>query len=180
MSTLTELKEVLAGLVPVVQAIAENQQRQQADIVRLTEELAAGNTNQAEVDEAVAAAQSLSDALKAIVDKHFATRQLSMDQARKIIDHEVQAFEGWLEGLTVQASIKDLYVLIQGYARDQARAMSASEEERARMEQMLLGALKRFLHRPVSFLREHPSLEHIDYTRRFFQLDEDYTDRHKG
>ncbi len=67
MSTLTELKEVLAGLVPVVQAIAENQQRQQADIVRLTEELAAGNTNQAEVDEAVAAAQSLSDALKAIV-----------------------------------------------------------------------------------------------------------------
>lgn len=120
------------------------------------------------------------DALKAIVDKHFANRQLSLTQAQQIIDHEVRAFEGWLEGLTVQASIKDLYALMEGYARDQARAMAASEQERARLEQMLISALKRFLHRPVSFLREHPSPEHIDYTRRFFQLDEDYTDRHKG
>ncbi|MEN6473153.1 MAG: glutamyl-tRNA reductase [Syntrophaceae bacterium] len=120
------------------------------------------------------------DALKTIVDKHFTTRQLSLDQARVIIDHEVLAFEQWLESLTVQASIKDLYALMEGYARDQARSMAGSEEERVRMEQMLGSALKRFLHRPVSFLREHPSLEHIDYTRRIFQLDEDYTDRHKG
>jgi len=120
------------------------------------------------------------DALKTIVDKHFATRQLSLSQAREIIDHEVRAFEGWLESLTVQSSIKDLYALMEAYARDQARAMAGSEDERERMEQMLSSALKRFLHRPVSFLREHPSPEHIDYARRFFQLDEDYTDRHKG
>jgi glutamyl-tRNA reductase len=120
------------------------------------------------------------DALKTIVDKHFTTRQLSLAQAHAIIDHEVQAFEEWLESLTVQASIKDLYALMEAYARDQARSMAGSDQERARLEQMLSGALKRFLHRPVSFLREHPSVEHIDFTRRFFQLDEDYTDRHKG
>ena len=67
MSTLTELKEVLAGLVPVVQTIAENQQRDRAEIARLTEELGAGNASQVEIDEAVVAAKAVADSLKAIV-----------------------------------------------------------------------------------------------------------------
>jgi hypothetical protein len=41
-------------------------------------------------------------------------------------------------------------------------------------------SLRRLIHRVVSFLKEHPSLANIEHTRRVFQLDGNYQDRHKG
>lgn len=119
------------------------------------------------------------DALKAIVDKHCAHRRMHQDEALAIIHYEVEVFERWLESLTAQETIKDLYVLMEGYARAHTPSGLAPDEQ-SRLETALGAALKRFLHRPVSFLREHPEVNHIEYVRRIFQLDEDYTDRHKG
>jgi hypothetical protein len=53
-------------------------------------------------------------------------------------------------------------------------------EEAALLEQNLRSSLKRLIHRVVSFLKEHPSLANIEHTRRIFQLDGNYQDRHKG
>jgi glutamyl-tRNA reductase len=120
------------------------------------------------------------DALKAIVDRHYASRQLHMEQAQGIIEYEVEVFDRWLDSLTAQQTIKALYDLMESYTRDQLHAMGLSNNEGERLEQALQTVLKRFLHRPVSFLKNHPGIKHIEYTRRIFQLDEDYKDRHKG
>lgn len=120
------------------------------------------------------------DALKTIVDKHADNRRQSKDEAQAIISYEVEVFERWIESLTAQHTIKDLYALLEDYAHDQVQGLGLSEAERSRVELALGAALKRFLHRPVSFLKEHPGINHVEHARRIFQLDEDYKDRHKG
>jgi len=120
------------------------------------------------------------DALKAIVDRHSSHRMLHVEKAMEIIHYEAEVFERWLTSLTAQSTIKDLYDLMESYAKDQMVGMGLPEEDRTRMEQALIATLRRFLHRPVSFLKDHPMVNHIEYARRIFQLDEDYKDRNKG
>jgi glutamyl-tRNA reductase len=103
-----------------------------------------------------------------------------VEKAMEIIHSEAEVFERWLTSLTAQSTIKDLYDLMESYAKDQMVGMGLPEEDRTRMEQVLNAALRRFLHRPVSFLKDHPMVNHIEYARRIFQLDEDYKDRNKG
>jgi glutamyl-tRNA reductase len=66
------------------------------------------------------------------------------------------------------------------YIEDQVRNMPLPEAEKAVVEQSLRSSFKRLLHRPVNFLKEHPGTTYIEYMRRIFQLDEDFSDRHKG
>ncbi len=120
------------------------------------------------------------DALKSIADRHYSKRLLHTGKAMEIINYEVDLFERWLSRLNAQDTIKDLYSLIETYAKEQAALQALPEEERAAFESALKSGLKRFLHRPVSFLNDHPATLHIEYARRLFKLDDEYKDRHKG
>jgi len=120
------------------------------------------------------------DALKAIVDRHFAHREAEAQKALSIIEEEADKFQTWLSSLSAQNTIKDLFSLMDSQIADQIRGQSMTEEERALLAQHLRSAYKRLLHRPVSFLKEHPMAKYIEHVRRIFQLDEDYPDRHKG
>ncbi|HPP79601.1 MAG TPA: glutamyl-tRNA reductase, partial [Deltaproteobacteria bacterium] len=119
------------------------------------------------------------DALQAIVDRHFAEREAEAARAMAIIEEEVATFERWLRSLSAQATIRDLYALADAIAVEQAREVS-SKVDATVVEQALRTSLRRMLHRPVSFLKEHPDARHIEYVRRIFRLDEDHEDRHKG
>lgn len=119
------------------------------------------------------------DALQAIVDRHFAEREAEAARAMAIIEEEVATFERWLRSLSAQATIRDLYALADAIAVEQAREVS-SKVDATIVEQALRTSLRRMLHRPVSFLKEHPDARHIEYVRRIFRLDEDHEDRHKG
>ena len=120
------------------------------------------------------------DALKSIVDRHFANREAEARKAVSIIEYESDKFEKWLSSLSAQTTIKDLFALMDHHVADQMKGQSIPEEEKSLMEQNLRSTYKRLLHRPVSFLKEHPEVKYIEYVRRIFQLDEDYSDRHKG
>jgi glutamyl-tRNA reductase len=120
------------------------------------------------------------DALKSITQKHYSKRLLQTGKALEIINYEVDVFNSWLNSLTAQETIKDLYNLIDSYAKDQASALKLIEQDRQQFESALAAGLKRLIHRPVSFLNEHPAAAHIEYARRLFKLDEDHKDRHKG
>ena len=120
------------------------------------------------------------DALKAIVDKHFAHRETEAKRALGIIDEEVDKFEKWLDSLSAQSTIKDLFDLMDSHIADQLDGLSIPEGEKSVVENTLRASYKRLLHRPVSFLKEHPEIKYIENVRRIFQLDEDFSDRHKG
>ncbi len=120
------------------------------------------------------------DALKDIVERHACHRELQLDQASAILESEVDAFEAWLSALTAQETIKDLYALLERYIGEELRSEHIGEEDQGHLAQAVHRVLKRFIHRPVSFLKAHPSLANIENARRLFQLDEDYQDRHKG
>jgi len=118
------------------------------------------------------------DALKAIVDRHFKKREAEALSARAIVEEETAKFERWTRSLSAHATIRDLYALAETIASEQA-GPQASHDALQRHRDLVL-ALRRMLHRPVSYLKEHPDASHIEYVRRVFQLDEDFTDRHKG
>lgn len=120
------------------------------------------------------------DALKSIVDRHFAHREAEAARAQDIIEEEADKFEKWLSSLSAQDTIRDLFALMDAHIADQLSSLPIPEEEKTVLDQNLRSSYKRLLHRPVSFLKEHPGIKHIDYVRRIFQLDEDYSDRHKG
>jgi glutamyl-tRNA reductase len=120
------------------------------------------------------------DALKAIVDKHFAHREAEAKRALGIIDEEVDKFEKWLDSLSAETTIKDLFKLMDVHIADQLDRLSIPEEDKSVVENSLRISYKRLLHRPVSFLKEHPEIKYIENVRRIFQLDEDFSDRHKG
>jgi glutamyl-tRNA reductase len=120
------------------------------------------------------------DALKSIVDRHFAHREAEAEKAKGIIESEVDKYEKWLSSLDAQTTIKDLFSLMDAYVENQMKNLMLPEGEKDLVEQSLQTSIRRLLHRPVSFLKEHPDITHIEYLRRIFQLDEDYQDRHKG
>jgi glutamyl-tRNA reductase len=120
------------------------------------------------------------DALKSIADKHYSKRLLHTGKAIEIINYEVDLFERWLSRLNAQDTIKDMYSLIESYAKEQSSLQELPDGEKMAFETALKSGLKRFLHRPVSFLNDHPAAVHIEYARRLFKLDEEYKDRHKG
>jgi len=119
------------------------------------------------------------DALKSIVDRHIKNREESTEQALGIINHEIESFENWLGSLNANTTIKDLFSLMEEYIEEQLRDIPLGEEGKGLAENALRTTLKRLIHRPVSFLKAHPDVNHIEQTRRIFQLDEDYQDRHK-
>lgn len=120
------------------------------------------------------------DALKTIVDRHLTNRQQQADKALSIIAAEVELFEKWVHSLNAQDTIRDLFSLMDAYVDDEIRQSGLESEDAAMLEQKLRTSLKRLVHRVVSFLKEHPSLANIEHTRRIFQLDANYQDRHKG
>jgi glutamyl-tRNA reductase len=120
------------------------------------------------------------DALKSITDRHYTKRALHTKKAIEIINYEVDVFGRWLSRLNAQDTIKDLYDLIESYAKDQSALQSIPDEEKTALETALSTGLKRFLHRPVSFLNDHPAKANIEYARRLFKLDDEHKDRHKG
>lgn len=120
------------------------------------------------------------DALKTIVDRHVSNRREQADKAGAIVAAEVELFEKWVHSLNAQDTIRELFSLMERIIEDEVRQGNPAGIEASLLEQKLQTSLKRFIHRVVSFLKEHPSLANIEHTRRIFQLDANYQDRHKG
>ena len=121
------------------------------------------------------------DGLQNVVDTHHRERREAAEQARLLIEREVDAFDRWRQTLEVTPTIVSL--------REQLTAMARQELERGRrrlgplnaeqhraIEELLRGLVQKMLHRPVMHLRKSVERGDIDASttlyREIFGLDE--------
>lgn len=119
------------------------------------------------------------DDLREVVEENLAGRREEAVKAAAIVDEEVLAFRDWMEGLSVQPTIKELirrgHILEEEeVARTMRRLGSHDPALREALEAMAQALGKKFLHDPITFLKEGDRAEHsrnILTIQRVFNLD---------
>ncbi len=119
------------------------------------------------------------DDLKEVVEENRASRRGEAIKAEGIVAEEVASFRDWLERLDVQPTIKRLVrlgqeAIAEEVARTLRRLGSSDEDTRAALESMGQALAKKFLHAPITFLKEGDSAahsRHILTIQRVFNLD---------
>ena len=119
------------------------------------------------------------DDLREVVEENLAGRREEAVKAAAIVDEEVATFREWIEGLSVQPTIKELirrgHILEEEeVARTMRRLGSSDPALREALEAMAQALGKKFLHDPITFLKEGSQDEHsrnILTIQRVFNLD---------
>ncbi|MBF0587996.1 MAG: glutamyl-tRNA reductase [Magnetococcales bacterium] len=119
------------------------------------------------------------DDLHQIVEKNIQGRTQIAQQAEKIVQQEVMAFQRWLDTLSVTPTIVSLRNRFEEI-RDQeiAKAVSGwsdlSDEDRKRLEEMGRRLVNKLLHVPTKGLKKLSAEEngdlYLDAARKLFQL----------
>ncbi len=94
-------------------------------------------------------------------------------------EEEAEAFRGWMELLDVQPTIKQLIhvnheAIEDEVARTMRRLGSADEATREALESMGQALMKKFLHAPITYLKEGNRADHsrrIVTVQKVFDLD---------
>ena len=102
------------------------------------------------------------DDLKEVVEENLAARRSEAIKAQAIVEEEMQNFHSWVERLSVQPIIKQLVHIGQEaiddeVARTMRRLGSDDEAVREALEYMGQALVKKFLHAPISYLKEGDS-----------------------
>ena len=119
------------------------------------------------------------DDLKEVVEENLSGRREEASKARQIVDEEVAAFAGWVGRLDVQPTIKELIhrsrlAEEEEVARTMRRLGRTDDATREALEAMAQGLMKKFLHEPLSYLKEGDRAEHsrrILAIQNIFNLD---------
>ncbi len=119
------------------------------------------------------------DDLREVVEENRANRRGEAIKAEAIVEEETRAFKGWLERLDVQPTIKQLVhinqsMITEEVARTMRRLGRDDEETRQALESMGQALAKKFLHAPISFLKEGDRASHsrrILTVKEVFNLD---------
>ena len=102
------------------------------------------------------------DDLKEVVEENLAARRSEAIKAQAIVEEEMQNFHSWVERLSVQPIIKQLVHIGQEaiddeVARTMRRLGTDDEAVREALECMGQALVKKFLHAPISYLKEGDS-----------------------
>lgn len=105
------------------------------------------------------------DDLKEVVEENLSGRREEASKARQIVDEEVASFAGWVGRLDVQPTIKELIhrsrlAEEEEVARTMRRLGRSDDATREALEAMAQGLMKKFLHEPLTYLKEGRSEEH--------------------
>lgn len=122
------------------------------------------------------------DDLKGVVEENLEQRREEAEIAKKIINEEVTAFEGWLRSLSLKPTIIDLLNYGENLAQKELNKTlknlgpDLSPETRQAIEQLAFSLSKKLLHHPITFLkRKSQEEESANYftslIRRVFDLD---------
>lgn len=114
------------------------------------------------------------DDLREVVETNRASRRGEAIKAEGIVEEEMLAFHEWLERLDVQPTIKQLVhmnqdAIIDEVNRTMRRLGSNDEELRQALESMGQALAKKFLHAPLTFLKEG---DHAASSRRILTIKE--------
>lgn len=122
------------------------------------------------------------DDLEQVATQNIAARKREADQAERIIDEEVQAFEQWQRSLDLTPTLVALRDKVRGVVvaeleRTMPRLKSVSEAERKSLELMCDAIVNKLLHSPLTQLkksREEPEGDLlVASVRRLFSLDQE-------
>ncbi len=119
------------------------------------------------------------DDLKEVVEENLSGRREEASKARQIVDEEVASFAGWVGRLDVQPTIKELIhrsrlAEEEEVARTMRRLGRSDDATREALEAMAQGLMKKFLHEPLTYLKEGDQAEHsrrILAIQNIFNLD---------
>lgn len=119
------------------------------------------------------------DDLKEVVEENLAARRSEAVKAEGIVLEEVAAFREWVQRLSVQPIIKQLVhigheTIEDEVARTMRRLSSDDPELHDALEAMGQALLKKFLHAPISYLKEDDgagAARNILTIQRVFNLD---------
>lgn len=119
------------------------------------------------------------DDLREVVEENRASRRGEAIKAEGIVEEEMVSFRDWMERLDVQPTIKQLVHMNQDaiddeVARTMRRLGSSDEELRKALESMGQALAKKFLHAPITYLKEGDRASHsrrILTVKEVFNLD---------
>lgn len=119
------------------------------------------------------------DDLREVVEENLAARRSEAVKAQGIVEEEMHTFHEWVERLNVQPIIKQLVHLGQEtieseVARTMRRLGSDDEAVREALVSMGQALIKKFLHAPISYLKEgdaSTSSRNILTIQQVFNLD---------
>ncbi len=119
------------------------------------------------------------DDLKEVVEENRASRRGEAIKAEGIVEEEMVSFREWLARLNVQPTIKQLVQIGQDTICDEVdrtmrRLGSTDETLKEALECMGQALVKKFLHAPISYLKEGDSAEHSRHIltiQQVFNLD---------
>jgi len=108
------------------------------------------------------------DDLKSIVSKNIAIRQEETLLAHEIIDRYTYDFFGWLKSLEIEPVLKQLYMMAEDAAKDEAERVIEKgfipKEYEASLKKATSQSMKRFLHTISLNLRRSAAQTNVDST----------------
>jgi glutamyl-tRNA reductase len=122
------------------------------------------------------------DDLQQVATQNIAARKREADQAERIVDEEVQAFEQWQRSLGLTPTLVALRERVRTVVnaeleRTIPRLKSVSASEKKSLEMMCEAIVNKLLHTPLTQLRksrEEPEGDQlVNSVRRLFALDEE-------
>jgi glutamyl-tRNA reductase len=119
------------------------------------------------------------DDLAGIADRNASQRGREVAKAEAIIDEHQQRFDGWFAALRAVPTIRHLRERIESLRADEVERslgkLALSEEQRAGVEALTRALANKFLHAPVSRLRQEAEREegivYLETARVLFDLD---------
>jgi len=121
------------------------------------------------------------DGLQGVVDANQQDRRRAAEVAQTMIEHEVEAFDRWLQSLEITPTIVSLRERVSGMAsheieRWRRRLGPLTAEQHRAIEELVRSIVQKILHRPVVHLRKSVDRGDIDSSaalyREIFGLEE--------
>jgi glutamyl-tRNA reductase len=119
------------------------------------------------------------DDLQQVANQNIAARKREAEQAERIVDEEVRAFEDWQRSLDLTPTLVALRERVRGVLRGELertlpRLKSLSEAERKSLDAMCDAMVNKLLHRPLTELKksrgEPDGAQLLESVQRLFEL----------
>jgi glutamyl-tRNA reductase len=116
------------------------------------------------------------DALEGLIAQNLRRRREEVPRVQEILEHEFERFELWCQGRAAAPLVRQLQKRAEDIRRStlDASRKRFPEETHEHLEQLTRALVRKLLHHPSQQLRRGDlSDEHLEATRRLFQLDHD-------
>jgi glutamyl-tRNA reductase len=122
------------------------------------------------------------DDLQQEVARNLSVREAEAENARVLVDEDVDRFESWLGTLDIVPTIAALRergerIVQQVLSENESRWESLSDADRERLGVMARAVVSRLLHEPTLRLKDGEGYEHLHVLRELFDLEPELAEK---